>query len=116
MVRLVADENFDKLILTGLLRQKPDLDIVRVQAVGLTSASDSRVLEWAAQENRIVLTHDRKTLVPIAYQRVAMGQPMPGICSVKATTPVGTAIEDILILLETTPAEEWEAQVQHVPL
>jgi hypothetical protein len=89
---------------------------VRVQDVGLTSADDPRVLEWAAQEGRIVLTHDRKTFVPFAYERVATGQPMPGVCVVKATAPVGTAIEYILILLEITPAEEWENQVRFVPL
>lgn len=116
MIRLVTDENFDKDILQGLLRQRPDLDIVRVQDVGLISASDPRVLEWAAQEGRIVLTHDRKTFIPFAYERVATGQPMPGVCVVKATAPIGTAIEYILILLEIITAEEWENQVRFVPL
>ncbi len=33
MLRLAADENFDNNIVRGLLRRRPDLDIVRVQQV-----------------------------------------------------------------------------------
>jgi hypothetical protein len=35
MVALAADENFNNDILRGLLRRKPDLDMVRVQDAGL---------------------------------------------------------------------------------
>jgi predicted nuclease of predicted toxin-antitoxin system len=58
MLRLAADENFNADIVRGLLRRLPDLDIVRVQDAGLSGADDTAVLEWAAREGRIVLTHD----------------------------------------------------------
>ncbi len=58
MVRFLADENFNNAILRGLLRRKPDIDIVRVQDVGLSGASDPEILAWAAREDRLVLTHD----------------------------------------------------------
>ena len=47
MLRFVADENFNNNIVRGLLLRQPELDIVRVQDVGLTSADDPIVLEWA---------------------------------------------------------------------
>jgi hypothetical protein len=115
MIRLAADENFDNDIIWGLLRRRPDLDIVRVQDVGLAGASDPDVLEWAAQEGRVILTHDKKTFVPYANQRVAAGQPLPGVCMVQSTAPVGVAINDILLLLAGTAEEEWEGQVWYVP-
>jgi hypothetical protein len=55
MLRLVADENFNNNIVRGLLRREPDLDIVRVQDVGLSGVDDPTVLEWAAQEGRVLL-------------------------------------------------------------
>jgi predicted nuclease of predicted toxin-antitoxin system len=61
VLRLISDENFDGDILRGLFRRNPALDIIRVQDVGLTSATDPDVLAWAATEGRIVLTHDRTT-------------------------------------------------------
>lgn len=39
-------------------RAKDDLDIVRVQDVGLTGAAEETVLAWAADHNRVLLTHD----------------------------------------------------------
>ncbi len=48
MLRLVADENFNNDIVRGLLRRKPDLDIVRIQDAGLSGADDPAVLEWAS--------------------------------------------------------------------
>ena len=36
MVRFLADENFNNQIVQGILRQNPDIDIVRVQDVALS--------------------------------------------------------------------------------
>ena len=92
MLRLAADENFNNDIIRGLLRRKPDLDIVRVQDVGLSGSNDASVLEWAAQENRVLLTHDVTTLTSFAYDRVRAGLPMPGVFEVSRAVPVGLAI------------------------
>jgi predicted nuclease of predicted toxin-antitoxin system len=70
MLRLAADENFNNDIIRGLLRRKPDLDIVRIQNVGLSGADDPTVLQWAAQEGRILLTEDVSTITRYAYERV----------------------------------------------
>ena len=34
------------------------VDLVRVQDVGLEQADDTSILAWAAENNRILLTHD----------------------------------------------------------
>ena len=92
MLRLAADENFNADILRGLLRRKPELDIVRVQDVGLSGADDRAVLEWAAEEGRVLLTHDVSTLTRYAYERVEAGNPMPGVFDVSRSVPIGVAI------------------------
>ena len=79
MLRLAVDENFNNDIVRGLLRRKPELDIVRIQDIGLSGADDSTVLKWAARENRVLLTHDVTTITRYAYERVQAGQHMPGV-------------------------------------
>lgn len=116
MLRLAADENFDNRIVRGLWRRAPELDIVRVQDSGLSGADDPTVLEWAAQEGRVLLTHDASTLTHYAYARVATGKPMPGVFEVPRTVPIGVAIEDILLLAECSLEGEWEGQVRYLPL
>jgi len=116
MLRLAADENFNNNIVRGLLRRQPELDIVRIQDAGLSGADDTTVLEWAAQEGRVLLTHDVSTITKYAYERVRADQPMPGVFEVNRSVPIGRAIEDILLLAECSLDGEWEGQVRYLPL
>ena len=69
MLHLAADENFNGDIVRGLRRRDPDLDLIRVQDVGLSGADDDAILEWAANEGRVVVTHDISTLADYALLR-----------------------------------------------
>ncbi len=116
MLRLAADENFNADIVRGLRRRLPELDIVRVQDVGLSGADDPSVLGWAAGESRILLTHDISTLIGHAFARVAASQPMPGVFAACSRDPIGSTIEDLAILAECSFDGEWEGQVRFLPL
>jgi predicted nuclease of predicted toxin-antitoxin system len=61
-MRLLTDENFNGAILRGLLRRLDRLDVVRVQDVGLLHTDNPTILEWAAKEQRMLLTHDVATI------------------------------------------------------
>lgn len=103
MLRYAADENFNGDIVRGLLRRNPNLDIVRVQDVGLSGADDPTVLEWAASQGRLVVTHDVSTLSKHAFDRVASNRPMPGVFEAESTTAVAsevTAFAEIGILCQ----------------
>jgi hypothetical protein len=116
MLLLVADENFNNDILRGLSRRNPSLDIVRIQDVGLVGVPDPEVLEWAAQENRVLLTHDQNTVTKFAYQRVVEGKRMPGVIEVNNSVPISVAIEDILLLAVVSKSGELEGQIVYLPL
>jgi len=116
MVKLAADENFNNDILRALLRRNPDLDIVRIQDVDLSGASDPAVLEWAAQEQRVLLTHDVSTITRYAYERVKKRQPMPGVFEVPGNLPTREAVDDLLLLAECSETGEWEGEVRYLPL
>ena len=116
MLRFAADENFNNNIIRGLLRCNPYLDIVRLQDSGLLGFDDPAILEWAAQEGRILLTHDVNTITRYAYQRVRSGKPMPGVFEVGREVSIKTAINDILLLAECSEEGEWEGQIRYLPL
>ena len=116
MIQFAADENFNHTITRGLLRQRPDLDIVRVQDVGLAGAQDEIVLEWAAGDGRVLLTQDARTITKLAFDRVRAAKPMPGVIEIRRNVPVAVAIEELLIIAECSQAGEWEGQVLYVPL
>jgi hypothetical protein len=116
MIRFLADENFDNTILQGVRLIYPELDVVRVQDTDIYQAEDPTVLDWAAREERILLTHDIRTMNRYAYDRVAVGLPMPGVFYIRSLLPVGQAIEALLLVLGASDASEWENKVTHLPL
>lgn len=116
MLKLAADENFNNIILRGVLRQHPELDIVRIQDSEIAGADDEVLLEWVAQENRVLLTHDVNTVTGFAYERVRQGLAMPGVFQVDDSASMSTIIEDILLLALGSLEGEWENQVRYIPL
>jgi len=116
MLRLLADENFNGDVVRGLLLREPDLDVVRVQTVGLAGEDDPDILAWAAEDNRILLTHDRATMPDRAYQRVAAGETMPGVFIVNDRFPVAQAIQEILLMVACSEQAEWSGRAVYLPL
>lgn len=115
-VRFVADENFNRRIVAGLRRRTASIDIVRVQDVGLRTADDPTVLEWAGAEGRVLLTHDIVTMPDFAYDRIAAGLAMPGVFVARLVVPIAVVIDELALIDEATDAHEWTNQVVYLPL
>jgi hypothetical protein len=115
-MRFGADENFNDAIRRGLFRLKPDLDLVRIQDVGLSGISDPQLLEWAAREGRVILSHDVRTLRGFAENRVRDGLPMPGLFEVGEHLTIRQCIEDLLLIAECSLEGDWEGRILFLPL
>ncbi len=98
MLRFLSDEDFNNHIVRGLLRRLPMLDIARVQDVELRGRRDTDVLEWAASDGRLLLTHDADTMIEFANKRTIAELPMPGIVEIAQDMPIGKAIEELIFL------------------
>jgi Domain of unknown function (DUF5615) len=116
LLRLAADEDFNHTIVRGVLRRNSAVDIVTLQAAGMSGAHDREVLQWAADENRVLLTHDVSTMTKYAHDRIERGLSMPGVFEVSQALAIGDAIEDILLLAECSLEREWEGQILYLPL
>jgi len=116
MIRFLADEDFNRRILRGLKRRLPALNVVRVQDVGLMTQPDTEVLEWAANENRVILTHDVTTMSKHAFDRVEQGLRMSGVIEVSQNIPIGEAIEELILIAECSLENEWHNRVLYLPI
>ena len=116
MLRIATDENFNGNLLRGLLRRRPDLDVVRVQDAGLIGADDPAVLAWAAEQGRVLLSHDVRTMIAHARERIAAGQPMPGLVEVDQKGSSAVIVDDLILLIECSSDEEWKGRWGFVPL
>ena len=116
MIRFLADEDIKHQIYSGVRRRLPELDIIRVQDVGLRTFRDERVLEFAAEENRILLTHDVSTMRAPAVARLMAGKPMPGVFEISQDLPIGRAVDEIVMIAECSRDDEWVGMIQFLPL
>ena len=119
-MRFLADENFDNDILRGvrsaLGENASDFDVIRVQDTAIYQADDPAVLAWAAQEQRILLTHDAKTMPHPAYNRIVANLPMPGVLIIDDHAPIGEIIAELVTIVLASDAEEWQNLVWYLPM
>jgi predicted nuclease of predicted toxin-antitoxin system len=114
--KFAADENLNNQIIRALMLRVPDLDIVRVQDAGLAGMDDPTVLDWAAGENRVLLTHDVRTMTGYVYERLRAGKPMPGVVAIRSDIPVASVIETLMLMIGASFTEEWDSQIRYIPL
>ena len=115
-VRFLLDEDVNGVIFEGVLLRRPALDMVRVQDVGLLGAPDPVILEWAAREDRLLVSSDQSTMKDQAYSRLAQNLPMPGLFIARQALPIGRVIEELVFLADQSVPGEWEGQIIFLPL
>ena len=116
MLRLLTDENFNEDILRGLRRRLTLPDLLSVRDAGLAGRPDSFLLSWAVQQDRTILTHDKKTLTKDAEQLVAKGEPMAGVILVPHRLAMGRAINDLELVVTCYSQSEMRNRIQRLPL
>ncbi len=139
MIEFLVDQNFNEDIVDGLTRRDATLRICVPTTSGTGSETtrfavltgddgvkswlwgdelkpDEAILEWAAARGLVLLTHDRKTIPPLAHARVVAGLPMPGVFLVHTAMPIGQAIDELLIAAHCLSPDECKDLVRYFPL
>jgi hypothetical protein len=112
--RFLADADFTHDIVNGVLRREPAVDF-RAALHELRALSDRQVLDLAASEGRILVSHDRKTM-PRAFGEFIQVATSPGLFIISQKTNHLDAIEDLLLVWEASEAEEWVNRICTLPL
>ena len=81
MIAFLVEHNFNEHIVDGLTRRDPTLEFTHVRDVDLAAAPIRKFSNGQPRIVSVLLTHDRKTVPPLAQARVAEGLPMPGSLS-----------------------------------
>jgi hypothetical protein len=89
--------------------------LVRAQDVGLSGVEDPVVLEWAATENRVLLTNDKRTMIAFALDWVTRGLPMPGVFLLRPGTSNTEAIDCIAMFALESDMADWVNAVHRLP-
>ena len=112
-MRLLFDEGLNNDLVRGLVARDPELDVVRAQDF-IQGCPDDYVLEWAFYNQRVLLTHDIKSMPRHCQTRWNNRQSIAGIVFVEQIISIGPAIEQILTLLSDTEQFDWIDRTEYV--
>ena len=105
-IRFQTDADLNEDIVTGVLRRETSLDFQTAGEANLQGLNDSQVLKLAADQKRILVTHDRKTM-PHHFADFIKKEISPGLLIVSQKSSVAVVIEEIILIWATTEAEEY---------
>jgi hypothetical protein len=112
-IRYQADNDLRKAIVHGAVRRQPRLDFRSAQTAKLDSVADPEVLAFAANEERILVSHDFQTM-PKHFRRFTERRSSPGVFLIRQDLPVGDAIESLLLIWEASEAD-WVNRLCLIP-
>ena len=114
-VRFQTDADLKQAIITGAIRRQSKLNFCSANEAKLEGLKDPEVLDIAARHRRILVTHDWKTM-PKEFGEFVMTKTSFGVLIVSQSIPVNEAIDTLILIWETTTAEEWINQIMSIPL
>jgi Domain of unknown function (DUF5615) len=114
--RFLADHDLNEQIIDGVLRREPSIEFIRTRDVGLSDRPDPEILEYAATQDLIVVSHDVNTMPAHAYARLAASQRLAGLLMVRQTRAIGPVIASLVLIWSASEAEEWRDNVHFLPV
>jgi len=114
-VRFQADADLNQILLKATLRREPGIDFQTANAAGLVSRNDKEVLEIAARDHRVLVTHDRKTM-PKHFAEFVATNTSAGVLIVPQKMAVNAVVDDLVLIWAASDSEEWVNRIQSLPL
>lgn len=114
-IRFQADSDFTQAIIDGLVRAEPLVDFRSADEDHLRGLADNRVLAISAADDRILVSHDRRTM-PEHFAKFIESSDCPGVFIISQRLPVKNAIDELLLIWSTSENEEWKNLIIDIPL
>src|SRR5712692_9552425 len=114
-IRFQADADLNQVIVSAVVRRVPAIDFRAASAAGLAGLSDQEVLDIAARDGRVLVTHDQSTM-PRHFGEFTRLQHSPGVIVVPQHVPIREVAEDLILIWTATKPEEWANRIVYLPI
>ena len=109
-IRFQADNDLKYAIVKAVRRREPAIDFVSAHDAGLEGIGDPEILQRAAADKRVLVSHDRQTMLNHFRNHLLAGKPSSGLLIVSQGTPIGTVAEAIILLWAAMDPAELRGQ------
>ena len=114
-VRFQADADFNQNIVRAVRRRDSAIDFQTAHEARLYGVDDDVVLAQAAEEGRLLVSHDDRTM-PTHFAMSVTTRTSAGVLLVTQALPLAEVVEDLLLIGEVSEAEEWINRFDTLPL
>jgi hypothetical protein len=115
IVRFLADADLNQAIVTGVRGRETAIDFMTATEANLEGRGDPDVLEFAANQRRILVSHDTST-IPVHFSaRLRSGRTSPGVFLARQRASVGQIVEAVLLVWSASSPGEWAGQIHYLP-
>jgi hypothetical protein len=113
-IRFQADGDIDPDIRKGLLRREPSIDFRPAAGAIPDGTLDPEVLRIAAEDGRVLVSGDLRTMSVHFHGFVATDQ-SPGVLLIPSSRSIGAAIEGLLFVWLNWTLDDLRNRVQWLP-
>src|ERR1700722_11299674 len=113
--KFIADADLNEKIVSAVLRREPAIDFLSASDGGTRGLSDPDVLALAAATGRILVSHDRKTMLR-HFDEFRQNNHSPGLITVRQKANRRLVIESIILIWKASSADEWRNLTIFAPL
>jgi hypothetical protein len=113
------DEHVPTAIVGALLSLEPSIHIEPVGQLGCPAKGtpDPELIEYAQRSGLVIVTHDKSTMPPHAYDQLAAGKHLAGVIIIANERPSpGQIANDLLIAWFATDEAYWRDRIEYIPL
>ena len=110
-----ADADLNQKIVKATLRREPAIDFLTAHAANLSGLPDPEVLKLAAQDGRILVSHDQTTM-PSHFAEFINSETSPGLIISPQHLPIISVVEALILIWAIDEAEEWINRIRYLPI
>ena len=114
-IRFQADNDLKFGIVKAVRRREPAIDFASAHDAGLEGVGDPEVLERAAGEHRVLVSHDRRTMLDHFRNHLVAGKSSPGVLVVSQGASIGLVAEAIVYIWSLSDPSELRNQAHYLP-
>jgi len=114
-LRFQADNDLRFGIVKAVRRREPAVDFASALEAGLDGVPDPVLLDRAAAEGRVLVSHDRRTMIDHFRDHLAARKSSPGVLIVSQGSAIGEVVDALVLLWALSEPAELQDQVHYVP-
>lgn len=112
-IKFQADADLNDDIVKGVKRRVPEIDFQNARDAGLDGLEDPVVLALAANEARILVTHDRRTM-PVHFADFITTNNCPGVIIVSKRAQIFAVIEELTLIWAADDVEGFRNRIMSI--